>query len=48
MKCEMQHIIPACSFNTEAKGRIMSILPAISIIITTIITTTTIITPLGL
>lgn len=43
----MQHIIPACSFNTEAKGRIMSILPAISII-TTIITTTTIITPLGL
>ena len=44
----MQHIIPAYSFNIEAKGKIMSILPAISIIITTIITTTTIITPLGL
>lgn len=47
MKYKMQHISLACSFNAEAEGKIMSILFVISII-TTIITTTTIITPLGL
>lgn len=49
MKDKMPHIIPACSFNAEVEGRIMSVLSVISSIsITTIITTTTIITPLGL
>lgn len=48
MKDKMPHIISACSFDAEVEGRIMSVLSVISISITTIITTTTIITPLGL
>lgn len=48
MRCDMAHMIPACSFNPEAEGRIVSALHITSIIITTTITTTTIITPLGL